>query len=184
MRGPWRIPSRGAVVVWMAGGFLLGSIAVSAAEEQKGERAVFSLASRVERVVVARVPNGIDLLEGLQAVVKKEGVRNAAIVSGSGSLTSYHVHTVGNTTLPSKNVFSKGEGPWDLLSVTGYVIDGRIHAHITIVDAARAFGGHLEPGTKVFTFAIVTFGELEEGASLARFDDSSWNGAPELRGRE
>jgi uncharacterized protein len=52
--------------------------------------------------------------------------------------------------------------------VTGYVIEGRVHAHITIVNTERAFGGHLEPGTKVFTFAVVTLAELDAGASLAR----------------
>ena len=150
-------------------------------EVGQGERAVFSLSSGVQRVVVARVPYGADLLEGLQEAVQKEGIRNAAIVSGAGSLTSYHVHAVGNTTLPARNAYTKGDGPWDLISVTGYVIEGRVHAHITIVNTERAFGGHLEPGTKVFTFAVVTLAELDAEASLARFDDSTWNGRPEAR---
>lgn len=176
--------SRGAVVtfMWIATGSAVA--ATEAGDAAQGEREVTTLASRVQRVVVARVPSGADLLEGLQQAVQKEGIRNAAIVSGAGSLTRYHVHAVGNTTLPAVNAYTKGEGPWDLISVTGYVIDGRIHAHITIVDTQRAFGGHLEPGTRVFTFAIVTLAELEEGASLARFDDSTWNGSPEVRQRK
>ncbi len=32
--------------------------------------------------------------------------------------------------------------------------------------------------------AIVTLAELEEGASLARFDDSRWDGRPEVRQRK
>jgi len=58
--------------------------------------------------------------------------------------------------------------------VNGCVIDGRIHAHIIFSDDEKGLGGHLEPGTTVFTFAIITLGVLEEGASLARFDDPGW----------
>ncbi len=170
-----------AVVVALAE---LTAGATRAGDMPAADRAVFTLSSRVQRVVVARVPNGADLLEGLQEAVKKEGLKNAAIVSGAGSLTSYHVHAVGNTTFPPKNVYTRGQGPWDLLTVTGYVIDGRIHAHVTIVDDKRAFGGHLEPGARVFTFAIVTFAELEAGASLGRFDDWNWGGDPEARRHE
>ncbi len=58
--------------------------------------------------------------------------------------------------------------------MNGYIIDGRVHAHITFTDADKAFGGHLEPGTKVFTFAIVTVGVLEDGTDLSRIDDKSY----------
>jgi hypothetical protein len=187
MRSLRRVLSKDVVVValtWIASGCASGVISADAVPAEEGHRAVFILPSRIQRIVVARVPSGTDLLEGLQEAVRKEGLRNAAILSGAGSLTSYHVHSVGNTTLPAKNVYTRGDGPWDLLTVTGYVIDGRIHAHVTIVDAQKAFGGHLEPGTRVFTFAIVTLAELEEGVSLARFDDSRWNGDPGMRSQK
>ena len=61
-----------------------------------------------------------------------------------------------------------------MLNVNGYVIDGRVHAHITFSDDEKALGGHLEPGTKVFTFAIITLGVLEEDADLRMFDDWRW----------
>jgi len=62
-----------------------------------------------------------------------------------------------------------------LLTTTGYVIDGRVHAHISFSDTQKTLGGHLEPGTRVFTFAILTLGVLEEPASLQRFDDYTWH---------
>ena len=76
--------------------------------------------------------------------------------------------------LPAKQVFPKADVPQDIVNVNGYVIDGRIHAHITFSDEEKALGGHLEPGTKVLTFAIITLGILEEGADLNRFDDWKW----------
>jgi predicted DNA-binding protein with PD1-like motif len=79
-----------------------------------------------------------------------------------------------NRTFPTKNVYLQDPSqPADLVNVNGYVIDGRVHAHVTLTDADRAFGGHLEPGTNVFTFAIVTLGILSEPIDLSRVDD--WN---------
>jgi predicted DNA-binding protein with PD1-like motif len=54
------------------------------------------------------------------------------------------------------------------------VIDGRIHAHITLSSPQKTTGGHLEPGTSVLTFATITIGVLSDSASLARIDDPEW----------
>jgi predicted DNA-binding protein with PD1-like motif len=66
------------------------------------------------------------------------------------------------------------KGPADLVSMNGYVINGRVHAHMTLANPDRAFGGHLEPGTKVFTFAIVTLGVMAEGVDFNRLDDKTY----------
>ena len=133
--------------------------------------AVHTISGNFKRIVVARLKHGTDLLDGLNKAVKKERIKNAAILSGIGSLTSYYIHAVDNATFPTKNVFFKTEAPQDLLNVNGYVIDGRI----TFSDEEKALGGHLEPGTKVSTFAIVTLGVLEEGANIRRFDNWKWS---------
>jgi predicted DNA-binding protein with PD1-like motif len=52
------------------------------------------------------------------------------------------------------------------------VIDGRVHAHLTMANPDHAFGGHLEPGTNVFTFAIVTLGVFD--GDLSRVDDKNY----------
>jgi predicted DNA-binding protein with PD1-like motif len=143
-------------------------------ESRSSAPAVHCVSGNFDRIVVVRLKHGTDLLEGLTKAVKEEGIKNAVILSGVGSLTSYHVHAVDNTTFPTKNVFFKADGPQDLLNVNGYVIDGRVHAHITFSDDERGLGGHLEPGTKVFTFAIITLGVLERDADLRRFDDWKW----------
>jgi hypothetical protein len=84
------------------------------------------------------------------------------------------VHSVSNRTFPSKNVFVKDPtAPADIVSINGYVIDGRIHAHMTLTDENKAFGGHVEPGNNVFTFAIVTLGVFGEGVKLSGVDDKT-----------
>ncbi|HEY1497524.1 MAG TPA: hypothetical protein VGF49_23360, partial [Candidatus Solibacter sp.] len=58
--------------------------------------------------------------------------------------------------------------------MNGYVINGQLHPHITLATPNKAIGGHLEPGTTVFTFAIVTLGILKDGADLSHLDDKSY----------
>lgn len=130
--------------------------------------------TQFERIVIARMTFGTDLLKGLQDAVKRENIRSAVILCGIGSLTSYHLHSIAKTTLPSENIYYKAEGPYDLLNVTGYVINGRVHAHITVTNEENAIGGHLEPGTNVYTFGIVTIGILSDDVDLNRLDDTNW----------
>jgi uncharacterized protein len=136
---------------------------------------VYSLSGQFDKILVLRFKYQTDLLAGLERMVKEQNIRNAVILSGIGSVRSYHFHTVGNVTFPSKNVFVKNtDSPADIANMNGYVIDGRVHAHITFSDPDKAFGGHLEPDTNVFTFAIVTLGVFKDGIDLKRVDDKNY----------
>jgi predicted DNA-binding protein with PD1-like motif len=133
-----------------------------------------SFTSKFDRIVIVRMTYGTDMLEGLKQAVGQEKINNAVILSGIGSLVSYHVHVVSNTTFPSENAFIKAEGPYDLTAVNGYVMGGRVHAHITFSDDQKAMAGHLEPGTRAFTFIIVTLGVFGDEVDLDRLDDKNW----------
>lgn len=136
---------------------------------------VYALNSQFERIVVLRFKYQADLLAGMEKMVKEQKIKNAVVLAGAGSLTGYHFHLVSNRTFPSKNILLKNPAsPADLVSMNGYIIDGRIHAHMTLTDADKAFGGHLEPGTTVFTFAIVTLGVFKDGIDLSRIDDKTY----------
>jgi predicted DNA-binding protein with PD1-like motif len=134
----------------------------------------YAISGQFERVVLVRLKYQADLLAGLETTVKQEKIRNGVILSAVGSVRGYHFHTVSNRTFPSKDVFVKDPvASADLVSMNGYVLDGRIHAHMTLATPDRAFGGHLEPGTEVFTFAIVTIGVLNDKLDLHRLDDKT-----------
>ncbi len=113
----------------------------------------------VSRFVVLRLDPGEDVLLSLRAAVEEQGIRNAAILCGVGSLDRYHFHVVKTTNMPPGNTFVQGEGPFDILTVTGLVVDGRVHAHITFSNTEVAMGGHLEEGCRVLTFAVVVMTE-------------------------
>jgi predicted DNA-binding protein with PD1-like motif len=136
--------------------------------------AVHTVPSPVDRVVVVRLKNKTDMLEGLKQAIAREKIKNAVIISGFGSVGAYHIHVVNNMAAPYKDVFTKATGPFDVLTVSGMVIDGRIHAHITLSSPKKTTGGHLEPGTSVLTFATITLGVLSDSARLARIDDPEW----------
>jgi predicted DNA-binding protein with PD1-like motif len=134
---------------------------------------VYAITGKFDRVVVLRFKYQADLLAGIEKMVKEQKIRNAVILAGAGSVRNYQVHTVSNRTFPSKDTFVQDPAaPADIVSMNGYVIDGRVHAHLTLANPDHAFGGHLEPGTNVFTFAIVTLGVFD--GPLDRVDDKSY----------
>lgn len=136
---------------------------------------VYAISGQFDRVLIVRLKYQTDLLAGLERAVKTNHIRNAVILSGIGSVRGFHIHSVSNRTFPSKDTFVKNPtAPADLVSINGYVIDSRVHAHVTLATADKAFGGHLEPGTEVFTFAIVTIGVLNDKADLSRVDDKTY----------
>jgi predicted DNA-binding protein with PD1-like motif len=133
---------------------------------------VQSIPTQFERVLVLRFKYDTDLLAGLEQAVKTNRIRNGVILNGFGSVRNYQVHQVSNRTLPVKNVFVKdATGSADIAAMSGYVLNGRVHPHITLSSPDKAFGGHLEAGTSVFTFAVVTIGVLPDGLELDKLDD-------------
>jgi len=134
----------------------------------------YAVEGKFDRVVIVRLKHQADLLAGLEQMVKAQGIRNAVILAGIGSVRGYHYHVVSNRDFPSRNLFVKDpDAPADITGMSGYVIDGRLHPHITFATDKHAFGGHLEPGTPVFTFAVVTLGVLADGVDISRVDDKT-----------
>ena len=135
----------------------------------------YAIEGEFERVVLLRFKYKVDLLATFEDMVKKHNIRNAVILAGAGSVRNYHIHAVSNRIFPSENIYTKNPTePADLVSMNGYVIDGRVQAHVTLTDENHAFGGHLELVTNVFTFAVVTLGVLKDGVDLSKIDDKTY----------
>jgi len=136
---------------------------------------VYAVSSQFERVVVLRFKYQTDLLAGLEKMVKEQKIRNGVILSAIGSVRNYQIHQVSNRTFPSKNMLVKDpSAPADIAGMNGFIMGGKLHPHITLANPEKAFAGHLEPGTEVFTFAIVTIGVLPESLDLTRLDDKTY----------
>ncbi len=114
------------------------------------------------RYIAPRLNPGDDVLLSLRSAIQEHNIRNAAILSGVGSLDRYHFHVVKTTNMPPGNTFVQGEGPFDILTVTGLVVDGAVHAHITFSNTELAMGGHIEEGCRVLTFAVIVLAEARD----------------------
>jgi uncharacterized protein len=134
-----------------------------------------SISTQFERVVILRFKFDTELLAALEKAVKDNKIRNGVILNGFGSVRNWQVHQVGNRTLPPRDVIVKDPtAPADIAGVSGMILDGRPHPHITLTNPDKAFGGHLEPATNVFTFCVMTIGVLPDNLDVARLDDKNW----------
>ena len=132
----------------------------------------YAITGHFDRIVVLRLKYQTDLLAGMQKMVKKENIRNGVILSALGSVRGYQLHQVSSRTFPIHDTFVKNPTePADLVSMNGYVIDGRLHPHVTLATPDKVIAGHLEPGTEVLTFVIVTIGVMND-VDFQRIDDA------------
>lgn len=128
----------------------------------------------IKRVVMVRLNPGDDILEGIRSACEQAGVANGTILNGLGSTEAHHYHVVASNELPPREAFPRAEAPRDIVAFSGLIIGGRVHAHITLSDDKRAEGGHLEPGTKALTFAIIAIADMGDA------DFSDWDGLKDL----
>ncbi len=137
--------------------------------------AALAISSQFQRVVILRFKYDTDLLAGLQEMVRQQKIQNGVILSAFGSVRNYQIHQVSNRTLPVKDTFVKDPTAFaDITGMSGFILNGRLHPHITLANQEKAFAGHLEPGTNVFTFAVVTVGVLPDHLDLSRLDDKTY----------
>jgi len=112
-------------------------------------------------LIIIRLNPGDDVLASLQEAVKKNNINNAVIVSGFGSVRNHHFHVVASRENPPAERYIREDLGSDIIDVTGCIINGRVHVHITHSDSKYAFGGHLEPGVEVLTFLNIFMAEVD-----------------------
>ncbi|HIJ66381.1 MAG TPA: DNA-binding protein [Candidatus Hydrogenedentes bacterium] len=114
------------------------------------------------RQFVVRLDSHEDVLQSIRQTVAENNIRTGIILNGIGSVSRYRVHVVETADLPPGDVFFEDEDAYDVLSITGFIIDGRVHAHITLSNTQKALGGHLEEGCRVLTFVVLTIAETPD----------------------
>jgi predicted DNA-binding protein with PD1-like motif len=136
----------------------------------------YSIVGKFDRIVVMRMKFKTDLLTEMEKQVKAQHIRNAVILSGIGSVRGWRVHNVAGRDYPVPDMYAGNPTQAaDLIGMNGYIVNGNIHAHVIMAagdKAATTISGHLEKGTEVLTFAIVTVGVLN--TDLSRVDDQTY----------
>ena len=132
----------------------------------------------INRILMVRINPGEDILLGLRKAVKEHAIKNAAILTGFGSVRHSHFHVVMSNDLPPAESYPQSAQPLDVVAMGGLIIDGRVHAHIDFSDERNGFGGHLEEGCLALTFIVMALADLGD-VKLSSWD--SFKDEAELR---
>ena len=92
---------------------------------------------------ILRVDPGEDILASVEKFIAETKLKQALVLGGYGTMAAYHLHWVTHNRIPTDNLFRKGEGGIEILAMSGLVINGEPHIHITLSNPDGAFGGHL-----------------------------------------
>ena len=128
-----------------------------------------------KRIILARMPIGVDFLEAIYEAVRRERVRNGVILMGIGALKkavfrNLKVFPREYPVTPRDRIYFEVEKPLEIVSLTGYVVprlsgEPLVHAHFsasTVVgETIATYGGHLDTGTITFVKVAVAIGELD-----------------------
>lgn len=124
------------------------------------------------RLITVSLQRGEMLLEGIQQAIEETGIRDAAVVSCIGTLSSLTWHRVTTLEAKPREEYPTVRGPLELCAVQGLVVEGVPHFHIVCSDQNGTYAGHLEPGCEVLYLAEIVLLELT-GKPLRRVTDEN-----------
>mgnify|MGYP000203285798 CR=1 FL=1 len=131
----------------------------------------YFIASKIGRIFLLRLDPGDYVLESIKELVKKEGIKDAIVISAIGTLDQCILHMVTTTSYPPKEFFKRWKNkPLELASVMGIIANGEPHLHAVVSDHEVAYAGHLEKGCRTLYLAEIAIVEIE-GANLTRIRD-------------
>lgn len=112
-------------------------------------------------VVIVGLRYGDLLLESLREVARKADVHTGVVLTGIGSLSQGHIHTVVSNEYPPTDEFIKLEGPLEVASFGGIIANYEPHVHINIMTKERKYlGGHIEEGCSVLALSEISILKL------------------------
>ena len=107
-----------------------------------------------------RLDAGEDILEGVLNFIAKEGIQDAVLVSGIGTVDQCCMHFVTTITDPTQMEFKKWtDTPLEVASIGGIIANGDPHLHMVVSTTEEAWAGHLEPGCRTLYLCELMFME-------------------------
>lgn len=120
------------------------------------------------KVYPIRLKPGTDPYLYLENWVKSEGIEAAVILSCLGSLTEASVRFANQ---PDNTLM---KGPFEILSITGFMSIYGSHYHICLSDEkGLSHGGHLMAGSKIYTTVELLIGIMDDYRFLRTMDPQS-----------
>ncbi len=110
------------------------------------------LLSRVDKLALTVLvfERGDFILESLREYCRKYNIRFAVVVSGTGSLDICNLHFIQSVNLPPSDLYSNLEGPLEIGSLKGSIIEFKPHIHIVLSECIshRTYSAHPEDGSR------------------------------------
>jgi len=114
------------------------------------------------KVHVLRLDRGDYLLESIEKLIEEQGIVNAVVLSGIGTLDHCVLHMVTTTGFPPIEYFRRWDNePLELASVDGLIADGKAHLHTVVSDCKYSYAGHVEPGCRILYLGEVVIAEMD-----------------------
>lgn len=110
---------------------------------------------------VIRVDPGKDVLLTIEEFIKEKGIVQGMVIMGYGTLSRVHMHWVTHNKFPTDNLFETWDGGFELMSMNGMIVEGKVHIHFTGASAKGAFGGHMEEGCICYVLTEIGILELD-----------------------
>ena len=141
--------------------------------------------SSIKRIIVGRIPKGIDLITGIKEVCKAHGIKYGYIASMLGSLkTGRFIYAIPGEGAILGFKYSEPvnlEGPLELLASQGIIGlddatgDLSVHLHLVVSDKyMRVFGGHfVDGGNDVAATAEIVIHEIDNAEFHRGFDEET-----------
>ena len=139
---------------------------------------------RIQRIVMGKIKMDVDLLKGIEELVRREKVQTGVILSAVGALKKATFRNL--KILPPDfkiqdhhRLYLDLEQPMEIVSLTGWIAPlengaPELHAHFaasTVMgDTVVTLGGHLTPGTITSIKVVVVIGVIEESNIKAGLD--------------
>jgi len=141
----------------------------------------------IQRIVVARIKIGVDLLEGIEEVVRREGINKGIFITGLGALQRAVFRNLKQfprefPVADENRLYLEINQPLELVSLTGHISpkengEPNIHVHFSastvMGDTVVTLGGHLVKGTIASIKAAVAIAVVEGIAMKSRFSSHS-----------
>ena len=128
----------------------------------------FRGATAVE-VIAMRADAGEDLLEAVNRAVTETGIAAGSIVSGCGTLEHMRLEVPATLTWPSTVYAVEKQGPGQVVSVQGSVLNGAAELYMTVARRNELHAGQVMAGTRVLHFVELT---------LLRAGNTRWTRVP------
>ncbi|MBM4418532.1 MAG: DNA-binding protein [Chloroflexi bacterium] len=125
-------------------------------------------------IVIVALRRGDLLFESIERVAREADVHSGVLMSGIGSLTRAHIHTVRSTDYPPREEYFQLRGALEIVQFGGIIANYQPHLHISLWDERRNyFGGHVHEGCEILTLSEISIHRLKDLRLTRRALDTS-----------